>query len=56
MGKDGICAQTAVHFDVNFPVSVYEVAMMGRYKSGSIFQRIRDVDRDAVKDSLIDER
>ena len=50
--KIGYVPQTAVHFDVNFPVSVYEVAMMGRYKSGSIFQRLRDVDRDAVKDSL----
>lgn len=49
----GYVPQTAVHFDVNFPVSVYEVALMGRYKSGRIFQRMRHADRDAVKDALV---
>ena len=50
--KVGYVPQTAVHFDVNFPVSVYEVAMMGRYQSGRIFQRMKGADRDAVKSAL----
>ena len=50
--KIGYVPQTAVHFDVNFPVSVYEVAMMGRYQSGRIFQRMKGADRDAVKSAL----
>lgn len=50
--KVGYVPQTAVHFDVNFPVSVYEVAMMGRYKSKRIFQRMNDADRDAAKHAL----
>ena len=48
----GYVPQTAVRFDVNFPASVYEVAMMGRYKGGRMFQRMSDADRDAVERAL----
>lgn len=50
--KVGYVPQTAVHFDVHFPASVYEVVLMGRYKSRQLFQRMNASDREAVQEAL----
>lgn len=48
----GYVPQTAVHFDVHFPASVYEVVLMGRYKSKRLFQRMNVSDRESVQEAL----
>ena len=50
--KIGYVPQKAVNFDANFPASVYEVVLMGRYSNKRIFQRTSKVDKDAAKDAL----
>ncbi len=48
----GYVAQKAVNFDVNFPASVSEVVLMGRWANKKIFQKTTEVDRAAVKEAL----
>lgn len=49
----GYVPQTAAHFDVHFPASVYEVVMMGRYGGRKLFQRMTGTDREVVRDALL---
>ena len=39
-------------FDRNFPVSVWDVVMMGRYGKAGLFRRYRQSDREAVEKAL----
>ncbi|NTU66825.1 MAG: metal ABC transporter ATP-binding protein [Candidatus Moranbacteria bacterium] len=50
--KIGYVPQKAVNFDANFPISVHEVVMMGRYGSKKLFQRISHEDKEAVEYAL----
>ncbi|MCX6800484.1 MAG: metal ABC transporter ATP-binding protein [Candidatus Falkowbacteria bacterium] len=50
--KIGYVPQKAINFDTNFPASVYEVVLMGRYSKKSIFQRTTLKDKKSVKDAL----
>ena len=48
----GYIPQKAVHFDANFPASVWEVVMMGRSANKKFFQRTKGADRVAVEEAL----
>ena len=50
--KIGYVPQKATNFDVNFPVTVFDVVMMGRYCCLSLCCRIKKNDREIVKRSL----
>ncbi|MEI8103329.1 MAG: metal ABC transporter ATP-binding protein [Candidatus Moraniibacteriota bacterium] len=50
--KIGYVPQKAVHFDANFPASVFEVVLMGRYSNQKLFQRTTRDDKEAVRDAL----
>lgn len=51
--KIGYVPQKAVNFDVNFPASVYEVVLMGRYSNRKLWQRTTPADKESVKDALL---
>lgn len=48
----GYVPQKVVNFEANFPASVHEVVMMGRFSCQKIFQRTMPSDRRAVEESL----
>jgi len=48
----GYVPQKATNFDSNFPVTVFDVVMMGRYCCLSIFCRIKKDDRAMVRQAL----
>ncbi len=48
----GYVPQKSVNLEANFPASVYEVVMMGRYADQKMFQRTSPADKQAVKDAL----
>lgn len=50
--KPGYVPQKATNFDVNFPVTVFDVAMMGRYCCLSLCCRIKKSDRTIVQKAL----
>jgi zinc transport system ATP-binding protein len=50
--KIGYVPQKATNFDSSFPVTVYDVVMMGRYSNLSIYRQINKDDRVVVKKSL----
>ncbi|OIO33574.1 MAG: zinc ABC transporter ATP-binding protein [Candidatus Yonathbacteria bacterium CG_4_10_14_3_um_filter_47_65] len=50
----GYVPQKATNFDADFPATVYEVVLMGRYASRGLFHRIVESDRQFVKRALED--
>jgi zinc transport system ATP-binding protein len=50
--KIGYVPQTATHFDPNFPATVEEVAVMGRYAQRGLLRRISADDRAKVQQAL----
>jgi zinc transport system ATP-binding protein len=50
--KIGYVPQKAVNFDVNFPASVEEIVLMGRYGKRGLFNFVKDGDREAVAAAL----
>lgn len=50
--KIGYVPQKLANFDANFPASVFEVVLMGRYAGKRLFQRTTEADRKAVLDAL----
>ncbi|HSX19464.1 MAG TPA: metal ABC transporter ATP-binding protein [Candidatus Saccharimonadales bacterium] len=51
--KIGYVPQKAVHFDVNFPATVMEVVLMGRYGKVGLLKRTGRADVEAAKVSLV---
>lgn len=52
--KIGYVPQKATSFDVNFPVTVLDVVMMGRYGDRSFYSPINKEDREIAKNSLVE--
>lgn len=50
--KIGYISQKAAKFEANFPATVEEVALMGRYSKRSLFQRITAGDKEATQNAL----
>ncbi|HAS80643.1 MAG: Zinc uptake system ATP-binding protein zurA [Candidatus Nomurabacteria bacterium GW2011_GWE1_32_28] len=50
--KIGYVPQKVINFDNNFPVTVEEVVMMGRYGKLGLFKRINDKDKQEVYKAL----
>ncbi len=50
--KIGYVPQKAVNFDNNFPATVEEVVLMGRYSKRGLFHRIKMSDRKAAREAL----
>lgn len=50
--KIGYVPQQATHFDANFPVTVREVVLMGRYARRGLFHATTKEDAQLVKDAL----
>jgi zinc transport system ATP-binding protein len=50
--KIGYVPQKLANFDVNFPASVYEVVLMGRYSKKNLFQKTTEADKKSVRDAL----
>lgn len=50
--KIGYVPQKATSFDINFPATVKEVVLMGRYAHAGLFHRITYKDSELVKKSL----
>lgn len=50
--KIGYVPQKATSFDINFPVTALEVAMMGRYSGKKIFSRMGSEDMKIVQEAL----
>lgn len=50
--KIGYVPQKAANFDPNFPATVWEVVLMGRYKKGGLFKATSQSDRDYAADAL----
>lgn len=50
--KIGYVPQKAAHFDANFPASVREIALMGRYARRGLLKNITQEDEDITKKSL----
>lgn len=50
--KVGYVPQKATAFDVNFPATVEEAVLMGRYGKRGLFRRVTEEDRNKAKDSL----
>jgi len=50
--KIGYVPQKAVNFDANFPASVQEVVMMGRYGNRGLFYGDSKDDKEAVREAL----
>lgn len=50
--KIGYVSQRATHFDMNFPVTVWDVVCMGRYASKGILHRLSSEDFALVQDAL----
>ena len=50
--KIGYVPQKAANFDPNFPATVWEVVLMGRYKKGGLFKTTSQSDRDYAADAL----
>lgn len=50
--KIGYVPQKAVHFDSNFPATVYEVVSMGRYGRIGLFHSLNSTDKDIIDESL----
>jgi zinc transport system ATP-binding protein len=48
----GYVPQKATHFDANFPATVEEVALMGRFGRRGLFRRITEQDRAKARDAL----
>ena len=48
----GYVPQKAANFDKNFPATVYEVVLMGRFGRLGLFHRANDKDKKIVKDVL----
>lgn len=51
--KVGYVPQKAIAFDANFPATVFEVVLMGRYGKRGLFNRIKDEDRAAATRALV---
>lgn len=51
--KIGYVPQNATSFDVNFPATVEEVVLMGRYGRRGLFSRLTREDRDKTRDALL---
>ncbi len=52
VSKIGYVPQKATYFESSFPVTVWEVVMMGRYSQRGLLRRVRREDGQAVKDAL----
>lgn len=50
--KIGYVPQKLANFDVNFPASIYEVVLMGRYSNKKLFQKTTEADKESVRDAL----
>jgi zinc transport system ATP-binding protein len=50
--KIGYVGQKATNFDDNFPATVFDVVLMGRYAGCGLFNRITKADRQAAKIAL----
>lgn len=50
--KVGYVPQKATNFDVNFPATVEEVVIMGRYSKRGLFKFIKNEDKQIVEQSL----
>jgi len=50
--KVGYVPQKVINFDNNFPVTVEEVVMMGRYGKRGLFHRIKEEDKQKVTEAL----
>ncbi len=50
--KIGYVPQKATNFDVNFPATVEEVVLMGRFGKRGLFHRAKPEDREAVEKAL----
>ncbi len=50
--KIGYVPQKATSFDVNFPATVREVVLMGRYGRRGLFHRVAQEDRDRAREAL----
>lgn len=50
--KIGYVPQKATNFDINFPATVEEVVLMGRYGRRGLFNRITQEDRRKTRDAL----
>jgi len=48
----GYVPQKATHFDANFPATVEEVVLMGRFGQRGLFRRISDEDRAKAREAL----
>lgn len=48
----GYVPQKATNFDVNFPATVYEVVLMGRYARRGLFKRLTAEDKEITEKSL----
>jgi len=51
--KIGYVPQKIANFDANFPATVYEVVLMGRYSNKKLFQQTAKEDGKAVKEALL---
>ena len=52
VSKIGYVPQKATYFESSFPVTVWEVVMMGRYSQRGLLRTVRREDGQAVKDAL----
>ncbi len=50
--KIGYVAQHATQFDVNFPATVEQVVLMGRYARAGLFRRTTQHDREKTREAL----
>lgn len=50
--KIGYVPQKVINFDNNFPLTVEEVVMMGRYGKLGLFNNVKDDDKNKVKEAL----
>ncbi len=51
--KVGYVPQKATNFDNNFPATVLEVVLMGRYGRIGLFNMVKEIDREKAKQALI---
>jgi len=50
--KIGYVPQKVINFDNNFPVTVEEVVMMGRYGKIGLFRKTKEIDKEKVSEAL----
>ncbi len=51
--KIGYVPQKATNFDINFPATVEEVVLMGRYGKRGLFHQVTEEDRKKTKEALL---